>query len=174
MTSAADLLPAAPVAAAPAAPGSPWLAYLPPLPPRSPADLLRQITVEDYDALEEAMLEREQAPHSVQHHFAPGVYVREATLPAGAVVLGHAHNEGGLNIALSGEAYVKVDGKLHHVKAPCVLHSSQGTRKLAYVIKEMRWASIHPTTETDLAKLEALLITPSPRAAALRAAPSIP
>lgn len=144
-----------------------WSAHLPPPPAASPVEILRHITPAEYDALEVAMLEREQAQVPVTHHFSPGIYMREATLPAGAYVLGAAHREGGSNIALSGEAWVKVDGELRHVVAPCILPSAPGTRKLAYVVKEMRWVNVFATTETDIAKLEASLVYPSVTSAAI-------
>jgi hypothetical protein len=145
-----------------------WSAHLPKPPAIIPEALVRAITDADYDALELAMLARPQADVPLAHHFAPGVYARECTLPAGALVLGHVHREGGLNIALSGEALVKVDGVLRRIVAPCILPSEAGTRKLAYIVKEMRWVNIHPTTETDLEKLEEILIAPSAASRALK------
>ena len=47
----------------------------------------------DFDSLEREMLEVEQVHCPVKHHFGSGVYIREVFLPAGTLVLGHAHKE---------------------------------------------------------------------------------
>lgn len=149
---------------------SPWLEVLLPHPAPAPSSALtslpasrltslspsaiREYLAGDIELAEAELLNHPQVETGLEHHFAPGIYLREAIMPAGALVIGATHREQGLNICLSGEALVKIDGVVTHIKAPCILRSAAGTRKLAYIIKEMRWLNIHATTETDLAKLE--------------------
>ena len=82
-------------------------------------------------------------------------------MPAGALVIGHAHREETFNILLAGVIRVKIDGVIHELKAPCIIKSSAGTRKIAYVIEETRWVNVHATKETNLAVLEDTLIEKS-------------
>jgi hypothetical protein len=117
--------------------------------------------VGEVETVEKRLLGLPQVEVPVVHHFAPGVYLREAIMPAGALVIGHKHKHEGINIVLSGSALVKIDGKIQTVKAPCIIKSAAGTRKIAYVIEEMRWLNIHPTEETNLEQLEADLIDKS-------------
>lgn len=97
----------------------------------------------------------------LEHFFAPGVYVRKITMPAGAVILGHEHKTEHLNIVQSGEAEVVIDGKPRRITGPCVFTSKAGVRKALLIIREMVWLTVHPTDETDLGKLEEALIVKS-------------
>lgn len=125
------------------------------------ASALKSYLVGDLDQVEARLLAMPQVDVPIVNHFAPGVYMREAVMPAGALVIGHAHKHEGFNIVLSGSALVKIDGVVRTIKAPCIIKSAAGTRKVAYVIEEMRWLNVHPTTETDLAVLEDTLIDKS-------------
>lgn len=107
------------------------------------------------------MLEMPQVECPVIHHFAPGVYMREMRVPAGTIVIGHEHKTEHLNVVMSGRAVVMIDGVRHDVRAPYAVTSKPGTRKIALVLEDMVWATVHATTETDPEKLEAALITKS-------------
>jgi quercetin dioxygenase-like cupin family protein len=115
----------------------------------------------DLDAIEAAMLQLPQAPCPVRHHFGPGVYIREVTLPAGAFVVGHAHRDENLNLMLKGRvALLGADGRLHEVSAPYMVIAPAG-RKAAYVIEEAVWCNVYGTDETDIAKLEEMYVQKS-------------
>jgi len=115
------------------------------------------------DRLEEALLKFPQVEIPLTHSFAPGVYIREVTMPAGAFIIGHRHRTAHFNLALSGRAKVLVgDGEVATIQAPCVVQSEAGIRKVFLVEEEMRWATVHATEETDLKKLEELLVEKTP------------
>lgn len=117
----------------------------------------------DPETVEGAMLRMpNQIECNVRHVFAPGVYVREMTMPKHSIVLGHEHTTEHLNVVLKGKAIVLIDGVRHTVEAPFIVTSKPGTRKIALVLEEMVWCTIHPTTETDVEKLESQLIKKSP------------
>lgn len=113
------------------------------------------------ERLEAAMLRAPQVDTPVTHRHAPGVYLREVCMPAGSVIIGHKHKTEHFNIVLTGSARVLIDGELSHIKAPCVFSSGVGVRKALLIETEMRWLTVHPTDETDLAKLETALIEKS-------------
>jgi hypothetical protein len=115
----------------------------------------------EIEALEGELLNLPQAATPVTHHFAPGVYVREIFMPAGTFVIGHCHRTEHLNVILAGRVAVMMDGLVHHLAAPCVLPSGAGVRKLLYIEEDCRWATIHPTEETNLEVLEEMLIVKS-------------
>lgn len=120
-------------------------------------------TVADLEEIERAMLQSpQQVEVKVAHHFAEDVYVREAILPKGAIILGHAHRKECLNICLTGALMLRIGNELVKVVAPCIFKSPPGIRKIAYTLEETRWLNVHPTSETDLAKLEESLIDKSP------------
>jgi quercetin dioxygenase-like cupin family protein len=110
--------------------------------------------------LEQAMLGLDQVECPVNEIFAPGVYYREIFMPAGLVVVGHEHKTKHLNIVLSGRALVTIDGQTQEI-GPGTFVSEAGVRKALVILEDMRWATIHPTDETDPKKLEESLITKS-------------
>lgn len=88
------------------------------------------------------------------HRFAPGLYVREITVPAGSVIVGKVHKHETVNILVKGSALLACDGKLEKVSAPLTFVSAAGRQKAAYVLEDMTWINVHPTTETDLRVIE--------------------
>jgi quercetin dioxygenase-like cupin family protein len=97
----------------------------------------------------------------VVHRFAPGVYMREVFMPKGTFVIGHQHKTKHLNIITKGRALVAMNGEVHEVVAPCTIVSEPGVRKVLLIGEDMLWATIHPTNETNILKLEQELITKS-------------
>ena len=118
-------------------------------------------TLENIEQIEARMLDLPQVDCPLTHIFTPGSYYREILMPAGAFVIGHRHKTEHVNIVLSGKASVLCDGQMMHIEAPYVFVSKPGVRKLLYIRETMRWATVHPTNETDLQKLEAELIEKS-------------
>lgn len=110
---------------------------------------------------EEALLDLPQSGVPLEHAFAPGVYLRQVVMPANTIVIGHQHKTKHFNVVLTGKAIVVMNGDRHIIQAPCIFVSEPGVRKVLYIIEEMRWATIHPTDETDIETLEDQLITKS-------------
>ncbi len=96
------------------------------------------------------------------HRFAPGLYVRELTVPAGHVIVGKIHKHETLNILLKGSALLACDGKIEKVSAPLTFVSGPGRQKAAIALEDMTWMNVHATTETDLVKIEQEFIEPDP------------
>ena len=91
----------------------------------------------------------------VQHHFAPGAYGREMTLPAGLVVVGKIHKHAHINVISKGrvQVFTEQDGVLE-LAAPCTFVSSPGTKRVVHVMEETVWTTVHVTDKTDLAEIE--------------------
>lgn len=91
----------------------------------------------------------------VQHHFAPGAYGREMTLPAGLVVVGKIHKHAHINVISKGrvQVFTEQDGVLE-LAAPCTFVSSPGTKRVIHVLEEAVWTTVHVTDKTDLAEIE--------------------
>jgi hypothetical protein len=111
--------------------------------------------------LETALLEREQVDCPLVHHFAPGVYLREACLPVGTFAIGHEHKTEHFNILLRGRVRVLAGGVVKEVSAPYIFVSGAGERKVVYVLEDAAWVNVHATDETDMDKLAMELIQPS-------------
>lgn len=91
----------------------------------------------------------------VQHHFAPGAYGREMTIPAGLVVVGKIHKHAHINVISKGrvQVFTEQDGVLE-LAAPCTFVSSPGTKRVMHVLEETVWTTVHVTDKTDLAEIE--------------------
>ena len=91
----------------------------------------------------------------VQHHFAPGAYGREMTIPAGLVVVGKIHKHAHINVISKGrvQVFTEQDGVLE-LAAPCTFVSSPGTKRVVHVLEETVWTTVHVTDKTDLAEIE--------------------
>lgn len=110
------------------------------------------------EKVERAMLELEQMPCPVIHRFAPGVYIREVTLPAGAFCIGAHQKQEHLNIMLKGKVLIRnKSGGVTQLTAPMVFVGEPG-KKVGYVLEEVVWQNVYATTETDIEKLEAMFV----------------
>lgn len=122
----------------------------------SPAALKRKdslrILLKEFGALK-------QAECPLRHFFAPGVYLREITMPAGAYVIGKIHKTEHFNLIERGcVALIQEDGSVKELRAPYVFVSQAGVQKVLYIKEETVWRTIHVTQEKDLNRLESDLI----------------
>ena len=95
------------------------------------------------------------------HHFAPGVYARECQIPAGVVLTGKIHKTEHLSIISKGVLDVYSNGVVTKITAPYTFVSKPGTKRGVYAYEDVVWTTIHVTDETDIEKLEAMLIADS-------------
>lgn len=116
---------------------------------------------EAIEALESRMLDFPQVECPVVHHFGPGIYIREVTLPAGTLAIGHAQRFEHLNIMLTGAvAMVGDDGQTKVLRAPMIFVGKPG-RKLGYVLETCIWQNVYATEERDIDKLESMFLDKS-------------
>lgn len=100
----------------------------------------------------------------VVHHFGPGVYIREVTLPAGALVVGKTHRHAHMNLMLRGklELHDEATGAIRVLVAPQMFVSPPG-RKVARILDTVVWHNVYATEERDIERLEAWLFEPEAR-----------
>lgn len=102
-----------------------------------------------FEALTECMKQLEQTDIPVENFFAPGLYARQITAPAGSTIVGKIHTEGHLNILLKGKARIVTPFTSFEVSAPAVYTSGPGEQKAAYVLEELVFITIHATELTN-------------------------
>jgi hypothetical protein len=114
------------------------------------------------EKLEAAMVQMPQAECPVMHHFGPGVYIREVSMPAGTLVLGHKHRYAHMNILVKGRLkFLCEDGVVREFAAPMVMTGNPG-RKLALILEDTVWQNIYATEVTNPVALEEILLDKSP------------
>lgn len=109
------------------------------------------------------LAELPQTELPLKHHFAPGVYMREISMPAETVVIGMIHRTEHLNVLVSGACFIiHDDGRREELRAPMTFVSKAGVQKVLYITEDMIWMTVHVTNETDIPTLEAMLTEPIP------------
>ena len=96
----------------------------------------------------------------VDHHFAPGLYMRQMNAKAGTLVVSKMHRTEHMNILLTGSLTVATEDGIELLKAPLVIKSMPGTKRIGYFHEDSSWITVHPTQTTDLDLIEQQVIVP--------------
>ena len=108
--------------------------------------------------LTRTLLAMPQVKCEVIHRFAPGLYIRELSMPAGVMAVGHRQRFEHLNVLLKGRVTVmNDDGTTTELVAPMMFVGKPGKR-VGIVTEDMVWQNIYATNETDVEKLEAMFL----------------
>jgi hypothetical protein len=83
------------------------------------------------------------------HHYSDGLFARELHIPAGTILTGAVHRFRNLNTLLAGEMSVLTEAGIVRVRAPFVVVSPPGTKRIAYAHTDCIWMTVHATSETD-------------------------
>ena len=93
-----------------------------------------------------------------KHHFGPNIYIKEVTMPAGALIIGKHHRMEHLCNMVSGRMYIlQDDGSKKELVAPMTFMAKPG-RKVAYILETVVFQNIYSTPETDIEKLENMCV----------------
>lgn len=95
----------------------------------------------------------------IGHHFAAGIYAKESKIPAGYVVSKHTHNYSHLSILASGKALLTIDGQIKEYTGPACIEIKANSSHKIDAITDVIWYCLHVTNETDLEKVDEILIT---------------
>jgi hypothetical protein len=110
------------------------------------------------DKLTVAVKQAPQVECPEKHHFGPNIYIKEVTLPAGSVIVGKYHRHEHLCNMVSGRMIVvDSEGNRTELVAPMTFMAKSG-RKIAYIIETVVFQNIYSTSETDIQKLEDMIV----------------
>lgn len=111
--------------------------------------------------LEAVLLSMPQIEIPIRHYFAPGLYLREMTMPKDSVVTGKIHKTEHLCILAKGSVMVVNEDEKKILHAPAVIHSMPGTKRALHAIEEVVWINVHhnPTNEKNEEKIEDIFVT---------------
>ena len=112
---------------------------------------------EKVKALEEILLDVPQVDCPVRHHFAPGMYAREITIPKGTVLTGAVHKTQNLAVLSQGKLQLVTNDGTTIISAPHILTVMPGMKNAAYALEDSVWTNFFPTEETDIDVLVELL-----------------
>ena len=105
-------------------------------------------------AIEAEMLKLPQLEIPVKHYFSPGIYAREITVPADALITGVIHKYPQINILSKGTIRVSIGDTISEITASHTVVSQAGIKRIAYAVTECVWTTIVHTFKTDIAEIE--------------------
>ena len=94
----------------------------------------------------------------IQHYFSSGVYTKETQIPAGFVLVQHAHKHDHLSILARGSVELVVDGVKSVVHAPVCLTIAAGKHHGIKSLTDVVWYCVHATDCTDENEVDETLI----------------
>jgi len=94
------------------------------------------------------------------HRFAHGLYVREVSLPAGCIAVGHMHAQEHVTIISKGRLQIVTEDGVEEVCAPATFVVPAGRKNCVHVIEDAVWTTIHACEAKTADEAEALLIMP--------------
>lgn len=88
----------------------------------------------------------------VRHYFAPGLYAREMTIPAGAALVGAVHKSENLAVLSKGRMVLATAQGPVEIRAPHTLTVKPGDKNSAVALEDSVWTNFlaNPSNETDL------------------------
>lgn len=115
----------------------------------------------DIERAESLLFGMPQVDCPVIHKFAPGLYIREIHLKAGAIVVGNHQKLAHLNLFLQGKVQMIEAGLVTTLLTAPMQFVSPPGRKVGYIVEDVIWQNIYATEETDVAKLEEMFFEKS-------------
>jgi quercetin dioxygenase-like cupin family protein len=94
----------------------------------------------------------------IVHHFSSGTYAKQMRLPKGFTALSHSHTFDHLSILAKGSVVVKTDTTSIEYIAPACLTIEKNMNHSIYALEDVVWFCIHATDETDVSKIDEVLI----------------
>jgi quercetin dioxygenase-like cupin family protein len=112
--------------------------------------------------IEEELKKLPQADFSLINRFADGLYARQVTIKKGCLLTSKIHLKEHFAFILTGEIDVWTDQDFQRIKAPCILTTKPGTKRVLYAREETVWITVHATTATDVESAERELVSNDP------------
>lgn len=102
-------------------------------------------------------------PFPLTHTFTPGIYCREVAAPKGMLIVTKIHKTEHPIFMLKGEVSILTEEGVKRVKAPCMMISPIGVKRVVYTHEDTVWINVHanPSDTADLVKIEDALIAKS-------------
>jgi quercetin dioxygenase-like cupin family protein len=94
----------------------------------------------------------------IQHHFSDGLYAKECVFPKGSQIVQHKHHYDHLSILATGKVLVVEDDKEYEVIAPACINIKANKHHGVLALEDCIWFCIHATSETDVDKIDEVLI----------------
>lgn len=91
----------------------------------------------------------------VEHHFAPGMYIRTLWIPKDVRLVGEAHTKDHIFTLTQGELLVVTEEGRQRIKAPYQAVCRAGIKRVGLALSDVICSNIHLTDLTDLVAIKA-------------------
>ena len=114
-------------------------------------------TLDQIKRLQEAMAPIQCEQPDPKHFFAPGMYLRELTVPSGMLIVGKIHKHAHFLMVLRGRAEVVSEFGRAIVEAGHISISPPGVKRVVLAIEDTQFVTVHVNKDDsqDLAVIEA-------------------
>jgi len=119
-------------------------------------------TITEMYELEEKLLQLPQIDFQLVNRFADGLYARQVTMQKGAIVTSRIHLKEHFAFIMTGDISVWTDEDYQRFKAPCVLTTKPGTKRVLQAHEDTVWITVHACNAKTQAEAEAELTTNDP------------
>lgn len=93
------------------------------------------------------------------HHFSEGLYAKQMVIPKGSIACQHKHNYDHLSILAQGKVRVLFDNDVVETyTAPACINIVKDVNHTILALEDSVWFCIHQTEETDVDKVDQVLI----------------
>lgn len=95
-------------------------------------------------------------PFPLEHSFAPGLYARQVTCPAGAIIVTKLHKTEHFIFMLKGRVRVVTEEGPREIVAPCMFRNPIGAKRAVHILEETVWVNVmaNPDDLTDMDDIE--------------------
>lgn len=112
--------------------------------------------------IEKALSRLQQSDFSLINRFSDGLYARQVTIQKNCLLTSKIHLKEHFAFILTGDISVWTDHDYQRIKAPCVLTTKPGTKRILLAHEETVWITVHATTAKDVESAEKELVTNDP------------
>jgi quercetin dioxygenase-like cupin family protein len=99
-----------------------------------------------------------QCDLGIVHHFSDGLYAKQMIILKGFLAGMHAHTYGHLSILAKGKVIVRTDFEEKEYSAPACIEIKSSILHTIEALEDCHWFCIHATDETDVSKVDEVLI----------------
>jgi quercetin dioxygenase-like cupin family protein len=121
-------------------------------------------TVEQMFDVEERLLQLPQIDFQLINRFADGLYARQVTMPRGSFCTSKIHRKEHFAFILTGDISVWTDQDYQRIKAPQVIVTQPGTKRVLFAHEDTVWVTVHATDAKTQEEAEAELVCNDPDA----------
>lgn len=119
-------------------------------------------TQEQMYAIERELQKVPQADFQLINRFADGLYARQVTMCKGCFLTSRIHLKEHFAFIMTGDVSVWTDQDYQRIKAPCVLTTKPGTKRILRANEETVWITVHATSARTQEEAEAELVSNDP------------